>query len=208
MASADRPTERLDAIIIGAGFSGIYLLHELRKRGFTAKIYEAADGLGGVWYANRYPGCRTDIEIPFYQLDTEEVWRGWTWKERFPTQPELQSYFRHVDQKKLEISRDTHFGTRVETAKYDSESDEWVVSASIGLVGRAKFLLPCIGYAPTPYIPDIPGLRSGTFKGHCFHSAAWPEGLDIKGKRVGIIGAGSTGVPLIQELGPVVGHLV
>jgi cation diffusion facilitator CzcD-associated flavoprotein CzcO len=119
----------------------------------------------------------------------------------------LQNYFRHVEQK-LEVSKDTRFGMRVDTAEYDIDSDEWVVSTSTGLVGRAKFLLPCIGYASTPYIPDIPGLRSGIFKGHCFHSTAWPKGLDVKGKRVGIIGTGWTGVPLIQEIGPVVEHLV
>ena|SRR2546423_12417 len=136
MGSAGQLVEHLDAIIIGADFSGIYL----RKRGFTAKIYEATEGLGGVWYTNDYPGCRTDIEIPFSQLDIEEVWRDWTWKERYPTQPELQAYFRCIDQK-LEISKDTYFGTRVDTANYDVDADEWVVRTSGGHVGRAKFLL-------------------------------------------------------------------
>ena len=202
MSSDD--VEHLDVIIVGAGFSGICLLHSLRRRGFKAKIYEAAHGLGGVWEANHYPGARTDIEIPFYQFDYEEIWKEWIWKDSHATQQELLDYFAFVDQK-LEISKDTRFGTRISAADYDSDADEWVVTAENGIVGRARFLLPCLGYGSKPYTPDIKGLE--TFKGPCFHSTAWPQDFDLKGKKLGIVGTGSTGVQLIQELGPKVEHL-
>ena len=205
MGSADDSVEHLDAIVIGAGYSGIYLLNALRKTGFKTKLYEATDGLGGVWNMNDYPGARTDVDIPFYQLDIEEVWRNWTWKESFPSQPELQEYFKFVDQK-LKINKDVHFNTRVKTADYDVDAEEWVVTTSSGLVGRARFLLPCLGYGTDPYIPAIRGLD--TFEGQSFHSTAWPQGLDVQGKHLGIIGTGATGVQLIQELGPSVKTLV
>lgn len=197
-------TEHLDAIVVGAGFSGICLLHFLRQRGFNAKIYESAQGLGGVWEANDYPGARTDVPIPGYELGLEEIWKEWNWKETYPSQPELKEYFKFVDQK-LQISKDTRFGARISAAEFDDEANEWVVQTTSGLHSRARFLLPCLGYGSTPYIPHIQGLNS--FEGLAFHSTMWPQGLDVRGKRVGIIGTGATGVQVIQEMGPLVEHL-
>ncbi len=197
-------TEQLDAIVIGAGFSGVCLLHFLRKRGFNAKIYEAAKGFGGVWDANDYPGARTDIPIPSYQLDIEEIWKEYIWKETMPTRGELKDYFKFIDQK-LEISKDTYFDARIIKAEFDAETGEWVVETTSGLHSRAKFLLPCVGYGSTPYLPNIQGLLS--FEGRAFHSTEWPKDLDIRGKKVGVIGTGATGVQVIQEIGPEVGHL-
>lgn len=197
-------TEHLDAIVVGAGFSGICLLHFLRQRGFKAKIYEAAEGIGGVWGVNDYPGARVDIDIPFYQLDFEEIHQEWTWTENFPGQPELKKYFEFVDQK-LQISKDTRFGARISKAEYDNVANEWVVDTTSGFHSRATFLLPCVGYASKPYIPTISGLKS--FGGTAFHSTAWPKELDLTGKRVGVIGTGASGVQIIQEIGPLVGHL-
>ena len=197
-------TEQLDAIVIGAGFSGVCLLHFLRKRGFKAKIYEAAKGFGGVWDANDYPGARTDVPIPSYQLDIEEIWKEYTWKETMPSRGELKDYFKFIDQK-LEIGKDTRFDARIIRAEFDTEIGEWTVETTSGLHSRAKFLLPCVGYGSTPYLPNIQGLLS--FEGRAFHSTEWPKDFNIHGKKVGVIGTGATGVQVVQEIGPHVGRL-
>jgi cyclohexanone monooxygenase len=203
--SQAEPATRLDVLIIGAGFSGVYQLYRLRERGFDVKIYEAAAGLGGIGRWNCYPGARVDSHVPNYEFSIPEVWEDWNWTERFPGWEELRRYFQHVDAK-LDLSRDIRFNTWVNAARFDEQSDEWVVTTDDGAETRTRFLITCIGFAAKPYVPDFPGLE--TFAGPCHHTAHWPEaGLDLAGKRVGIIGTGASGVQVAQEAAAVASHL-
>ncbi|MBV1876025.1 MAG: NAD(P)/FAD-dependent oxidoreductase [Pseudomonadales bacterium] len=195
----------LDAIIIGAGFNGVYQLHRLRQEGFSVKLMEAASGLGGIWHWNRYPGARVDSHIPNYEFSMPEIWEDWNWTERFPGWEELCRYFEHVD-KKLDLSRDIQFNTRVTAAEFDNDRNEWQVSTESGETSRARFVIPCIGFAAKAHIPQIKGLES--FKGISHHTAHWPkEQCSLAGKRVGVIGTGASGVQVIQETAKVAGHL-
>lgn len=197
--------EQLDVLLVGAGFAGIYQLYEFRKRGYSVKAIEAASELGGTWHWNRYPGARVDTTIPIYEFSIEEVWKDWTWKERFPGQGELEAYFKHVDEK-LDISRDVVFNTRVLSAKFNTTTDRWAVTLDDGRTVHARFLSLCTGFASKPYTPAFKGFD--TFKGVKHHTSRWPkEGVEVKGKRVAVIGTGATGVQVIQEIGPVVGNL-
>jgi len=201
---AGAETERLDALIVGAGFNGVYQLYRLRQEGFKARIFDAGHELGGIWYWNCYPGARVDSHVPNYEFSIPEVWQDWTWSERFPSWRELREYFRHVD-RKLDISRDVRFDTRVTEARFDAEQDEWLIRAEDGHQVRARFFIPCLGFAAQAYVPDYPGLE--TFSGPCHHTARWPQhDVDLTGKRVGVIGTGASGVQVIQEAGRVASH--
>jgi cyclohexanone monooxygenase len=204
-STGDGAADVIDVLIVGAGFSGLYLLHRLRQRGFRVRILEAGADLGGIWYWNCYPGARVDSHVPNYEYSMEEVWRDWNWSERFPAWDELRRYFRHVDQK-LNLSRDIRFDTRVSAARFEAETDHWQIECADGHRIRARFLIPCTGFAAKAYVPDFPGL--GSFGGPCVHTAHWPqEGLDMTGRRVGVIGTGASGVQVIQEAGKVASHL-
>jgi cation diffusion facilitator CzcD-associated flavoprotein CzcO len=197
--------QNLDALIVGAGFSGVHQLHHLRSLGLSAKIFEAGASLGGTWYWNCYPGARVDSDFSIYQFSMEELWRGWTWSERFPDRTELRAYFDYVD-KKLNITKDVVFNTRVVAAEFDTNTDRWTVTAKDGTVVHPRFLILCTGFASKPYFPPYPGLD--TFKGICYHTGLWPQdGVDIHGKRIGVIGTGASGVQVIQETGPPASHL-
>lgn len=198
-------SEVLDALIIGAGFSGLYQLYRLRQRGFRVRLFEAGPELGGIWYWNCYPGARVDSHVPNYEFSFEDLWRDWNWTERFPAWNELRRYFRHVDEK-LGLSRDIRFNTRVSQAAFDVGADEWIVRCEDGHAARTRFLIPCTGFAAKAYIPPIKGLAD--FEGPCFHTAHWPQGgLDMTGRRVGVIGTGASGVQVIQEAGRVASGL-
>lgn len=189
----------LDAIIVGTGFSGVYLLHTLRKRGFKVKALDAASQLGGIWNST-YPGARVDIEVPTYQLNIEELWTDsndtFIWKERFPSSEELRAYFHFIDEK-LDLSKDCQFDTWVESATWNAKIEKWTIKTRDGGFFRAKFFLPCLGYAAKPLLPTIHGLD--LFKGKILHTAQWPkEGLDLDGKRVGVIGTGVSRVACPQ----------
>ena len=201
----DPDGERFDAVVVGAGFSGLYQLYQLRERGFRVQLLEAGSGPGGVWQQNRYPGARVDSHVPNYELSIEAVWRDWTWTERFPGWEELQRYFRHVVDV-LDLGRDIRFDTRVLSARFDSERDRWKIMTDTRRTVRARFFILCTGFASKPYVPDIAGL--GSFTGKCHHSALWPAGgVGFAGKRVGVIGTGASGVQIVQEASKDAAHL-
>jgi cyclohexanone monooxygenase len=197
--------EGLDALIVGAGFSGLYQLHRLRERGFDVRLFEAGAELGGVWYWNCYPGARVDSHVPNYEFSLEELWRDWNWTERFPAWDELRRYFRYVD-RKLGLSRDIRFNCRVTAARFDADADQWEIECADGRRIRTRFFIPCTGFAAKAYIPRLPGLEG--FVGRCVHTAHWPQdGLDMTGRRVGVIGTGASGVQVIQEAGRIASHV-
>ncbi|GLB43227.1 putative cyclohexanone monooxygenase [Lyophyllum shimeji] len=199
------PEPELDVLVIGAGFSGLYQLYKLRKAGFLVKVLEAGSKLGGTWFWNCYPGARVDSEYSDYQFSMEELWKDWNWKERFPGREELVEYFEYVD-KKLDLSRDISYNTRVTSTHFDTNADRWVTCTHNGRTVRSRFLLVCTGYSSKPLYPDIKGLD--TFQGIIHHTARWPQGgVELAGKRIGVIGTGASGVQVIQESGPVASHL-
>ncbi|MFZ5683363.1 MAG: flavin-containing monooxygenase [Pseudomonadota bacterium] len=200
-----KPVEDLDVLVVGAGFTGLYQLHRLRQEGFSVRLFEAGADLGGIWYWNCYPGARVDTHVPMYEFSCEDLWRDWTWTERFPSWQELRRYFRYVDQK-LELSRDIAFNTRVEAAEFDEGRRRWVVRTKDGGVVRPRFLVLCTGFAAKPYIPPLKGLDR--FAGAQHHTACWPQdGLDMTGKRVAVIGTGASGVQVVQEAAGVAAEL-
>jgi cyclohexanone monooxygenase len=190
--------EELDVLVVGAGFAGLYQLDRLRRLGYNVRVFEAGSDIGGIWYWNCYPGARVDSYGPLYQFSNEELWRDWNYSELYPSWEELRAYFHHVD-KKLGLSRDIRFNTRVTGAEFDTDRDQWVVQASDGSLTRAQFFVLCTGLSAKPYIPPIEGLKD--FRCICHHTGLWPhEGVAFKGKRVGVIGTGASGVQVIQEV--------
>src|SRR5882757_1170442 len=162
-------------------------------------------GLGGVWYWNCYPGARVDSPGPIYQYSRDDVWRKWQFNELYPSWQELRDYFRYVDEK-LGLSRDIRFNRRVNQAEFDPAHNRWIVRSSDGSVARARYLVLCTGLSAKPYIPELPGLND--FTGELHHTALWPQhGLDMAGKRVGVIGTGASGVQVAQEAAGVAAHL-
>ncbi len=203
--SEAHPVEDLDVLVVGAGFTGLYQLHRLRQQGFSVRLFEAGADLGGIWYWNCYPGARVDTHVPMYEFSSEELWRDWDWTERFPSWEELRRYFKYVDQK-LDLSKDIVFNTRVEAADFDEDRRRWVVRTQEGGLVRTRFLVLCTGFAAKPYIPDLKGLDR--FAGAKHHTACWPQsGLDLTGKRVGVIGTGASGVQVVQEAAAVAAEL-
>ena len=197
--------ETFDILVVGAGFTGLYQLHRLRQLGFSVRLLEAGADLGGIWYWNCYPGARVDTHVPMYEFSGEDLWRDWTWTERFPAWDELRRYFRYVDQK-LDLSRDIRFNTRVEGAEFDEGGQQWTVRTQDGGAVRAQFLVLCTGFAAKPYVPTLKGLDQ--FEGAKHHTAWWPQnGLDLTAKRVGVIGTGASGVQVVQEAAAVAAEL-
>src|SRR5580704_6191028 len=184
----------LDAVVIGAGFAGLYQLFRLRDRlGLRVKALEAADGIGGTWYWNRYPGARCDSESHVYWYTFSlELMREWEWSERYPGQAEILRYLNFVADR-LDLKRDIRFRTRVASAAYDEQANRWQVRTEGGETYVVKFLVTAVGCLSTANVPDFPGLND--FSGDWYHTGQWPhEGVDFTGKRVGIIGTGSTGI--------------
>ena len=198
--SADVVT--VDVVVVGAGFNGLYQLKRLRDAGWSVRVVEAGDGLGGVWHHNRYPGARVDSHIPNYEFTSPEIWRDWNWSERFPGRDELVRYFEHID-RVWDLSRDVDLGCRITTAH--STGDGWRLESQDGRRYECRWLIMCTGFGSAPYVPDLPGLES--FEGECQHTAAWPDELDLAGRRVGVIGTGASAVQVIQEAAPVASRL-
>ncbi|MEO7321743.1 MAG: NAD(P)/FAD-dependent oxidoreductase [Burkholderiales bacterium] len=191
-----------DALVIGAGFSGLYQLFCLRNRlGLSVQVLEAGEGVGGTWYWNRYPGARCDSESHSYCYSfSDELMREWEWSERYPGQPEIMRYLNHVADR-FDLKRNIRFNTPVTAAHYDGIGNNWRVSTEGGEEFEAQFLITAVGCLSTANIPNIPGLK--TFAGRWYHTGQWPhEGVDFTGKRVGLVGTGSTGIqaaPVIAE---------
>lgn len=198
-------THDCDALVVGAGFSGIYLLHRLREAGFDAKLIDAADEPGGIWYWNCYPGARVDSHVPLYEFSLPELWRDWAWTERFPDWRQLRAYFRHVCDT-LALWPHMTMGTRMTGATWNEDQHKWHVITERGETIAARFLLPCLGFAAKAYVPDIPGLK--TFAGEWHHTAKWPQqGLSMAGRKVAIVGTGASGVQVAQEAAREAAHL-
>ena len=195
-----------DAVIIGAGAAGLYMLHRLRELGFSVRLFEQGDGVGGTWYWNRYPGARCDVESWDYCYSfSEELEQEWDWAERFPTQAELERYYNHVADR-FDLRRDIRLGTRVERARFAEDRNRWHIDTSAGATVSARYLISAVGCLSEVYKPPIPGAE--TFEGVQHHTARWPvEGVDVSGKRVGVIGTGSSGVQVIPEVAKTAEHV-
>ena len=195
-----------DAIIIGAGVSGLYQLYRLRELGLTARVFEAGSGVGGTWYWNRYPGARFDSESWTYGYSfSQELLDEWDWEEHFAGQPETERYLNHVADK-FDLRRDIQFKTTVTAAHYQEDSRSWKVTLDNGTHCTARFLITAIGVLSASVLPRMPGIES--FKGQSFHTHNWPkEPVSFAGKRVAIIGTGATGIQAITEIAKTVGHL-
>ena len=200
--------DEYDVVIVGAGFSGLFALHTLRKAGLSSLVLEKADSVGGTWYWNRYPGARSDSESPIYCFSDEfskELLMEWEWKERYATQPEVLAYLKWVA-KRLDLEDHIQLGTEVVEAVFDEPSKRWQVVASGGRKIGCSFLIPAVGILSHPYIPDYEGMD--TFEGAMFHSADWPEDDGIfVGKRVAVRGNGATAIQIVPELAKVAAHV-
>ncbi|CCT70727.1 related to Cyclohexanone monooxygenase [Fusarium fujikuroi IMI 58289] len=195
----------VDALVVGAGFAGIFMLKTLRDRGYKTVVYEAGNDTGGTWRWNCYPGAGVDSEVPEYEFSWPEVYDTWTWPCNYPTYADLRAYFDHVD-KVLDIKKDIAFNTVVVGGKFDTESGRWHIRTADGRVAKAKYLVLGTGFAARRYIPDWPGMDK--FKGIIHHSSFWPdEKVDVTNKRCAIIGTGASGVQITQAWGPEAGHL-
>lgn len=198
-------TTTYDTIIVGAGFGGMYMLHKLRGMGLNAHVFEAGSGVGGTWFWNRYPGARVDIESQEYSFSfSRELEEEWQWSERYAPQGELLDYANHIADR-FDLRRDISFNTRVESAQYDDQAGLWRIMTDHGDTIEARYCVMATGCLSAAKTPDIPG--AGTFKGLTLSTATWPEDVDLSGKRVGIIGTGSSGIQTITTIAPQVGEL-
>ncbi|MBR0871927.1 NAD(P)/FAD-dependent oxidoreductase [Bradyrhizobium tropiciagri] len=198
-------TAKFDAVVIGAGVAGLYQLFRLREQGMTVRAIDAGSSVGGTWYWNRYPGARFDSEGHTYQyLFSEELYKGWSWSERFPGQPEIERWLNYVADR-LDLRKDIQFGTTVKSAHFDEAAQRWLVTTDKGEVIDTQFLVTCCGMLSAPHV-SFPGQE--TFRGELFHTARWPKGpIELAGKRVGVVGNGATGIQVIQSIAGEVGHL-
>jgi cation diffusion facilitator CzcD-associated flavoprotein CzcO len=189
-------TRDVDVVVVGAGFAGLYALHRLRGEGLTVRVFEAADGVGGVWYWNRYPGARCDVESVDYSYSfDEQLQQDWNWSEKYATQPEILHYLNHVADR-FNLRPDITFGTRVTDVILDEDTLRWEIRTDTGEVVSARFIVLAVGPLSNANIPAIEGMES--FDGEVYHTAHWPhQGVDFTGQRVGVIGTGSSGVQAI-----------
>jgi cyclohexanone monooxygenase len=189
-----------DAVIIGAGFSGLYQLHRLRDElGLSVRILEKADDVGGTWYWNRYPGARCDSESHIYCYSfNDDLLEEWEWSERYPEQPEVLEYLRFAADR-LDLRRDIEFGTEVTAAAFDEDAGRWEIDTDDGSRVSSQFLVTAVGCLSEPYVPDFEGIDS--FEGESYHTGRWPhEPVSFEGKRVAVIGTGATGIQIIPEI--------
>ncbi len=197
--SAARSSE-LDAVVIGAGFSGLYMLHRLRNEmGLSVRVYEAGGGVGGTWYWNRYPGARSDSDsyIYCYSFDADLL-QEWEWSERYPEQHEIRAYLEHVAER-FDLEKDIRFETRVTAASFDDATSTWSVTTDKGDTVTARFVISAVGALSEANMPRFAGVES--FQGASYHTGRWPhEDVDFTGLRVGVIGTGASAVQAIPLL--------
>ena len=198
MSTATQGSDRshFDAIVVGAGFAGLFMLHRLRGLGLRARVFEAGDGVGGTWFWNRYPGARCDVESLQYSYSFDEaLQQEWVWTERYPSQAEILRYIEHVADR-FDLRRDIQLSTRVTAARWDDAAGRWLVETDHAGSVSARFCIMATGALSAPRKPEIPGLDD--FRGRWFHTGFWPrEAVDFTGQRVGVIGTGSSGIQLI-----------
>jgi cation diffusion facilitator CzcD-associated flavoprotein CzcO len=206
----DRPIrssdERLDVVIVGAGFAGLYMLHKVRELGLSVRLFEAGDGVGGVWYFNRYPGARCDVESVDYSYSfSEELQQEWHWPERYSPQPDILRYINHVADR-FDLRRDIQLGTRVTAAVFDEPTERWEIATDAGDQVSARFCIMASGALSVARPAEYPGLDD--FPGLVHHTAEWPhEEVAFAGRRVGVIGTGSSGIQVIPVIAEQAEHL-
>ena len=206
-AGAGAITASFDAVIIGAGFSGLYMMHRLRdEQGLSVRGYEAGSGVGGTWYWNRYPGARTDSLHSIYRFTfSPELAKEWSFTERYPRQAEVLEYLEFVADR-LDLRKNFHFDTRVEAAHYDDETATWIVTTDTGEKVAATYLITGVGLLSAPNLPPFKNLDS--FQGQWIHASKWHEDeVDLAGKRVGLIGTGSTGIQILPHVAEQAGEV-
>ncbi len=199
-------TTHFDAIVIGAGFGGLYMLHKLRDElGLEVGVFDKAGGVGGTWYWNRYPGALSDTETHLYCYSFDkELLQDWDWSTRYVTQPKILSYLEHVADR-LDLRRSIQFNTGVSAAHFNEVDDSWTVMTDIGESFTAKYLVTALGLLSATNVPNIKGRER--FQGEQYHTGAWPGQVEFENKRVGVIGTGSTGLQVITAIAPKVDHL-
>jgi cation diffusion facilitator CzcD-associated flavoprotein CzcO len=204
-SKAEAPVD-FDAIVIGAGVSGLYQLYRLRELGLTVQVFEAGTGVGGTWYWNRYPGARFDSESWTYGYSfSQELLDEWDWEEHFAGQPETERYLNHVADR-FDLRRDIQFKTRVAAAHYRENTRSWDITLDDGRRCTSRFLVTAVGVLSAATLPNIPGVEG--FQGASFHTHYWPkEPASFAGKRVAVIGTGATGIQTITEVAKTAGHL-
>ncbi|NKY54295.1 flavin-containing monooxygenase [Nocardia vermiculata] len=206
-ASSSRQHAReIDAVVVGAGFAGLHMLYKLRGLGLSVQVYEAGDGIGGTWYWNRYPGARVDVKSMYYNYSFDpELEQEWEWTEKLPPQPELLRYINHVADR-FDLRKDVQLRTRVTAAVYDESTARWQITTDRGELVSARFVIMATGCLSAPKLVEIPGVE--TFRGRSFHTGNWPEQeVDFTGRRVAVIGTGSSGVQVIPLIAESAGQL-
>jgi len=206
MTTSETSPRRLDLLIVGCGFAGLYQLYRARQLGLSVRVLEAGDGIGGTWFWNRYPGARCDVESLDYSYSfSEELQQEWNWTERYAPQAEILRYINHVADR-FDLRRDIQLQTRVTEAHYDDAARRWTVATKDGETFDAQYLVLATGCLSIPQAPRLAGLDS--FEGRWYHSANWPvEGVDFSGQRVGLVGTGSSGVQMTPLLAAQASHL-
>jgi len=206
MATTDDRKLTLDAVVVGAGFAGLYMLHRLRGLGFSARVFEAGKGVGGTWYWNRYPGARCDVESMDYSYSfSDELQQEWRWTERYSAQPEILRYINHVADR-FDLRRDITLDTRVTSAVFDEATSRWTVRTDRNHEVSAQFCIMATGCLSSTQEPKFEGLES--FTGKWYHTGRWPhEGVDFTGQRVGIIGTGSSAIQSTPIIAAQAAHL-
>lgn len=206
-AQTSGTTEHYDAVIIGAGVSGMYALHHLRQMGLSVRVYDGATDVGGTWWYNRYPGARVDGPgSPYYCYTfSDELMQEWDWKETQSEWSDVLEYIEHVADR-FDLRRDIQFETWVQDARYDEATQRWTVETNTGVRASAQFLICAVGALSTANLPDIPGIND--FAGECYHTGRWPhEPVSFEGKRVAVIGTGSSGIQSIPEIAKEAAHV-
>ena len=199
--------DEFDALVIGAGFAGLYMLHRLRGMGLSVRVLEAAPDVGGVWYWNRYPGARCDVESLQYSYSfSSELEQEWVWTEKYAAQPEILRYLQHVADR-FDLRAHIEFNTRVQSAAFDEHSGRWRLRTAGGEALNCRFCVMATGALSVPRLPAIQGIEK--FAGKVHHTGAWPQdGVDFSGQRVGVIGTGSSGIQAIPQIAMQAQHLV